>query len=73
MTGPYLPANDLSGAEIDTLYKLVDCFPDILEPGDLPSKVGCSGLAKRGLAAYLAGGSAVCTEAGLREYIRRRS
>lgn len=73
MRGPYLPQSDLTGAEVDTLYKLADRFPDAIEPGDLPSKAGCSGLVRRGLAAYMYGGSAVCLESGMREYIRRRS
>ena len=72
MSGPYLPHKDLTGAEIDTLYKLAGQFPDVVEPGDLPSKVGCSGLVRRGLAMFMHGGSAVCLEAGIREYDRRR-
>jgi hypothetical protein len=65
--------NDLTGAEIDTLYKLADHFPGVVEAGDIPSKVGCAGLVRRGLAAWMSGGSAVCIDAGMREYIRRAS
>lgn len=73
MNGPYAPHLDLTGAEIDTLYRLAQEFPNIVEPGDLPSKSGCSGLFRRGLVSYMYGGSAVCLEAGMREYIRRAS
>jgi hypothetical protein len=62
----------LSGAEIDTLYKLHDNYPLLVEPGDLPSKVGCAGLVKLKLAAYMYGGSAVLLPAGNEEYVRRR-
>lgn len=62
---------ELTGAEIDTLYKLAGNYPLPVEAGNLPSKVGCAGLVKKRLAAYMYGGSAVCLAAGIREYVDR--
>lgn len=72
-TGPYREHADLTGAEIDTLYCLWNAYPSLVEPRNLPSKVGCFGLVRRGLAAYMRGGSAVLLEAGTHEYLRRNA
>ena len=42
----------LTGAEVDTLYRLAKEYPHGLEAGDTPSKVGRDSLIARGWAEY---------------------
>ena len=66
-----LPAK-LSGAEIDTLYKLAREYPHGVEAGDIPSKVGRDDLIQRGWARYVAhDGSTYLNRAGYEFYQQR--
>ena len=65
----------LSGAEIDTLYRLARAHPLPVDAGDIPSKVGRSGLLEKGLAEVVdnyRNGQTICTRNGLIEYHSRR-
>lgn len=65
---------ELTGAEIDTLYKLGKNYPHGVEAGDIPSKAGRTGLIERGWARYETyDGSTYLNKEGFAAYQERRS